>query len=116
MAEDGTLIQHLDESLRHTSCNLTHTGYDRWAEKLASNRSLDMRKISQRLKVAALRGLTPRLISNEKQASFGEYDPHLEDVARDYAAYQLVVLSQMPSDPAGKPLTAGAVILQNYSH
>ncbi len=116
MTEDGTLIEYLDESLRHTNCSLGSTGYDKWAESLAANRSLDMRSVGNRLKIAALRNLKPTLRTHEKQASHDESDTLFEEAARSYAAHELVVLSQMPADSRGMPLTAGAVILQNYSH
>ena len=116
MVEDGTLIEYLDENLRHTSCSLGSTGYDRWAEGLQAGRSLSTEHIGTRLKYATLRGVQPKLVTSEKRASVIERDSIYDQVAKSYAAHQLVVMSQMPADTEGMPLTAGAVILQNLGN
>lgn len=82
----------------------------RWAEKAASDYSVDSSHVERRVMRSALRNLPmPSLKSIEKQAADGQ----AEELARQYALYKLAVLRQW-AENVEAPRMLELAVRQNY--
>lgn len=86
-----------------------------WAVKQAATLSLDEPHVTRRLRLAAIRNISPDVVeTTELRKLAGNSGPAYE-LAKHYALYKLAFLSQISTQVKDLPLTARLVLLQNHA-
>lgn len=112
----GNLEQSVRSNPYTPSRDLAPVTQREWANKQASNYSLDPQHVGRRASLSAIRLIVAPSLLQQDMSKVASASGEAEQLARAYALYKLAFLSQQNDDFVNVPLTGEMLVLQNYTN